>query len=91
MPKKAAAKKMSFEEAIARLETLVQELEDSRLPLEESLDKFSEGIELARICNERLVSAEQRIALLTANEEDEIKLQDIEGLPILAGGTKNEF
>lgn len=82
---------MSFEEAIARLETLVQELEDSRLPLEESLDKFSEGIELARICNERLVSAEQRIALLTANEEDEIKLQDIEGLPILAGGTKNEF
>ncbi|MDF9407473.1 MAG: Exodeoxyribonuclease 7 small subunit [Pelotomaculum sp. PtaB.Bin013] len=84
-------KKISFEEAIARLETLVRELEDSRLPLEKALEMFTEGIGLTRICNEYLASAEQRIAVLTADERDEISLKEINELPLAAGGQKVEF
>lgn len=89
--KKAADKKISFEEAIARLETLVQEMEDSRLPLEQALEMFTEGVELAGVCDKYLAAAEQRIALLTANDKDEIELKEIDALPSQADGRKIEF
>ena len=66
--------KATFEEAITRLETLVRELEDGRLPLQESLDLFSEGIELANLCDQRLSEAEQRLSVLTLREDGEPEL-----------------
>lgn len=54
----------SFEEALARLESLVQRLDAGDLPLEEALRAFEEGVALTRQCGARLEQAEQRIALL---------------------------
>ncbi|MCL6635585.1 MAG: exodeoxyribonuclease VII small subunit [Peptococcaceae bacterium] len=75
-----AEEKLSFEEAICRLEEVVKELEEGKLPLEKALELFAEGIGLSKICNEHLTAAEQRIAVLTADEQGEIVLKEIEGL-----------
>lgn len=61
-------KKMTFEEAVAGLEEIVRQLEDGQLPLEKSLELFSEGIKLSKFCQSSLEEAEQRIMVLTAEE-----------------------
>lgn len=62
-------KKMTFEEAVAGLEQIVRQLEDGQLPLEKSLELFSEGIKLSKFCQSSLEEAEQRIMVLTAEED----------------------
>jgi len=73
-------KKLSFEEAMSCLEEVVKGLEDGKLPLEKALELFAEGVALSRTCSEHLVSAEQRIAVLTADDKGAITLKEIEGL-----------
>jgi len=53
-----------FERALARLEEIVQKLEQGDLPLEQSLKLFEEGIRLSRICNSRLEEAERKVEIL---------------------------
>ncbi|OGW41397.1 MAG: exodeoxyribonuclease VII small subunit [Nitrospirae bacterium GWD2_57_9] len=53
-----------FEDALARLEEIVAELESGELALDQSLKLFEEGIKLSRICNKRLEEAERRVELL---------------------------
>jgi exodeoxyribonuclease VII small subunit len=53
-----------FETAMARLEEIVQKLEQGDLPLEQSLKLFEEGIRLSRICNKRLEEAERKVEIL---------------------------
>lgn len=64
-----AKKRMTFEEAIKRLEEIVRELEDGQLPLEKSLELFSEGIAVSKLCQSSLADAEQRIQILTSDGE----------------------
>lgn len=53
-----------FEKALARLETIVQEMEGGRLSLEEMLTRFEEGQALVKICAEKLEQVERRIETL---------------------------
>lgn len=53
-----------FEAALTRLEGLVQELEEGRLPLEEALARYEEGVALARALRGRLEAARLRVAVL---------------------------
>jgi len=55
---------LSFEAAIERLEKIVEQMESAKLPLEELLVRYEEGIRLVGICNERLAAAEERIETL---------------------------
>ncbi len=64
-------KDMSFEEALARLESIVRMLESGGAALDESLSVFEEGISLVKMCNEKLEAAEQRIKILTKGEDGE--------------------
>ena len=57
-------KKLSFEENLTRLENIVQSLENDSLPLEESIRLFEEGMQLSKLCGERLAAAENKITLL---------------------------
>ena len=59
-----AAKKMSFEQSMTRLEEIVGLLERGEAPLEESLALFEEGTKLMRECSTLLDKAEQKVALL---------------------------
>jgi exodeoxyribonuclease VII small subunit len=51
----------SFEEALQRLEDIVNQLEDESLSLEKSIDLYEEGIKLSKICTDTLEEAELRI------------------------------
>lgn len=65
----AFPKDLSFEEALARLEEIVRELEEADLPLEKSLAVFEEGVRLSRFLHEKLNEAERKVEILMANEE----------------------
>jgi exodeoxyribonuclease VII small subunit len=64
-----------FEDALARLEEIVKELESGDLPLEQSLKMFEEGIKLSRICNKRLEDAERRVEILLKDKAGTIVAQ----------------
>lgn len=53
-----------FETALAELEALVAAMEDGSMPLEQSLAAYRRGVELTRICQEKLAQAEQQVKVL---------------------------
>ena len=55
---------LTFEKALAELETLVGRMEGGDLSLEDSLASHKRGLELARFCQERLESAQQQVKVL---------------------------
>lgn len=63
--------KDKFEDALTRLEEIVQKMEGGDLSLEESLKAFEEGIKLVRLCSKKLEEAERRVELLVKNEQGE--------------------
>lgn len=64
---------IKFEEALGRLEQIVDQLEAGTLALEDSLQVFEEGVGLARRCAKYLEEAEKRIELLTRDESGALK------------------
>lgn len=56
--------KFNYEEAIKKLEKIVQELEKGKLSLDESLKKYEEGIKLASGCSKKLNEAKKKIEVL---------------------------
>ena len=60
---------ITFEDALAELEDIVHELEESGLTLEDALLKFETGVKLSRLCNKELDDAEMRIEQLTEGED----------------------
>ncbi len=65
----AAAEGLSFEDALARLEEIVEGLEGGELALEEALARFEEGVGLSRRCADALGDAERRIDALVGDQE----------------------
>jgi len=63
-----------FEDQLARLEEIVDRLEDESVGLEEALGLFENGMDLARHCRTRLEEVEQRVTQLleTENGEEEV-------------------
>ena len=72
----------SFEEAMKKLEAIVEEMESSDLPLENLLARFEEGTKLAKVCQTKLSEAELKIQQLEKNASGEATLKpfDIEKL-----------
>ena len=66
-----AEKKLTFEEAMSRLEEIVSHMERGEAPLEESLALFEEGTGLVRRCTSMLDQAELKVTKLTVNSEGE--------------------
>jgi exodeoxyribonuclease VII small subunit len=66
------ADEIKFEEALTRLEAVVNRLESGELPLDESLRLFEEGVHLTKVCTNRLEEAERRITILLKNERGEV-------------------
>ena len=64
-----ARRKLSFEEAMKRLEEIVGHLEKGDIPLEDSLSHFEEGSQLLALCSGMLEDAEQKVSLLKRNDD----------------------
>ncbi|HEY6951377.1 MAG TPA: exodeoxyribonuclease VII small subunit [Bacteroidota bacterium] len=69
--------KQSFEEAIRRLEEIVEMLERGDVPLEKALNLYEEGVQLSRSCSENLKSAELRIKKLGKDIKGQFELTDV--------------
>ena len=63
---------INFEEALQKLETIVEDLESGELSLENSLKSFEKGIKLARQCQEKLSKAQLQVQKLI-EEDGELK------------------
>jgi exodeoxyribonuclease VII small subunit len=68
---------LKFEEAMARLETIVAELEKGDLPLDESLKIFEEGIKLSKNCLKMLDEAERKVEILIQDRDGKKRLRAI--------------
>ena len=55
----------SFEQGLAKLEGIVEQLESGDLSLEESLQLFEKGMKLSHACREQLEAAETKVEILT--------------------------
>ncbi len=71
-------KEPSFEEALARLEEIVQELEEGEAELDRTLSLFEEGVKLSKLCHKRLESAEKKIELLVKKEGGRLARKEFE-------------
>jgi exodeoxyribonuclease VII small subunit len=60
---------VKFEEALARLEAIVAELERGELPLEDSMRIFEEGIKLSKVCLKMLEEAERKVEVLVKDKD----------------------
>ena len=69
-------KNQTFEDALSRLETLVEKMESGDGTLEQSLDWFEEGMSLIKSCRQELESAEQKVKELIKNSEGGYSLKD---------------
>lgn len=64
-----AKKEISFEEALSELQAVTERLQEGKVPLEQSLSLYERGMELVKICNARLDSAEKRVSAVTVGEK----------------------
>ena len=74
----AAKGSLPFEEALKKLEGIVEAMESDDLPLEALLARYGEGTRLVKICQEKLAEAEVKIRQLEKNAAGEMKLKPFE-------------
>ena len=81
-PSKAAeaarSDNLPFEEAMKRLESIVDAMESSDLPLEALLSQYEEGMKLARLCQAKIGDAELKIQQLEKNAAGALTLKPVE-------------
>jgi exodeoxyribonuclease VII small subunit len=66
---------IKFEDALKKLEKIVDDLEKGQLTLDEALKKYQEGVELSRVCAQRLESAKKKIDVLVKNKKGDFELR----------------
>jgi exodeoxyribonuclease VII small subunit len=69
-------KSVSFEDALKRLEDIVETLEKGDIPLDEAIKLFEEGIATSKVCKEKLEGAEKKIKELIKNSNGTFSLSD---------------
>jgi exodeoxyribonuclease VII small subunit len=69
---------IKFEEALKKLEKIVEELEQGDLSLDEALKKYQDGIELSRLCSARLENAKKKIDVLAKNKKGDFELKPLD-------------
>lgn len=67
---------VNFEDAMKRLDEIVAKLEEDKLPLDEMIALYEEGVTLSRLCSEKLENAEQKVRLITRQSDGNITLEN---------------
>jgi len=94
MAKKTAADsgpQPSFEDALRRLETIVEELEGGELSLEDSIARYEEGMRLSRRLTQQLDEAEKRIERLVENADGSTETVPLEPEAPRGGAPEGEL
>ncbi len=69
--------KLTFEDAMKQLESIVETLGGGNLSLEDSLKMFEEGMELCKFCNKKLDEAEYKVEKLMEKEGGELSVEQL--------------
>ena len=79
MPGKSAKKDkdVTFEDAVEKLESIVEEMESDDLPLEKLLLRYEEGASMVKFCGEKLKAAELKVEQLEESLEGELKTRPL--------------
>ncbi|TFH66082.1 MAG: exodeoxyribonuclease VII small subunit [Candidatus Zixiibacteriota bacterium] len=67
--------KISFEEALRELETVVERLESGELKLDEALSCFEQGVKSANLCRKQLESVAARVEVLLAAKDGTLRTE----------------
>lgn len=78
---KPAGTELNFETAMDRLEAIVEQMESGKLPLEDLIVRYEEGMNLVKVCQERLTSAEQKIEIIARNSAGKTFVKNFEPTP----------
>ena len=73
--KTGSATEGSIEQSLGRLESIVAEIEKAPSPLETLIERYEEGMQLLRVCREKLDAAEKRIEIITRSGRGEPSLE----------------
>ncbi len=68
-----ANSKQTFEQALQKLEQIVSAIESGQIGLEDSIEKYAEGVRLINYCRGVLNAAEKKIQLLTAKDDGSVQ------------------
>ncbi len=71
--------KPTFEQALERLESIIDEMENGETPLAELVEQFEEGSKLLKICQDRLKEAELKVEQLNPESGETSALGDEDG------------
>lgn len=64
----ANEKKLSFEEAMTKLEKIVDKLEEGDVPLEEAILFYKEGMDLSKLCHDKLKNVEEQLTQIITED-----------------------
>ncbi len=73
----AAKASLPFEEALQKLEAVVEAMEADDLPLETLIQRYEEGVKLAQACQAKLAEADLKISQLEKTAAGELKLKPL--------------
>ena len=62
--------RIDFEQAMQRLEDIVKKMEEGNVSLDNALELFEKGVNLIKLCQKKISSAEQKVALLIQDSQD---------------------
>lgn len=77
-PVDTAKAKLSFEDALAQLEAIVESMESGEVPLADLLARFEQGTKLLKVCEARLKDAELKIEQLKKQKDGTLAFEKIE-------------
>ena len=83
-------KEMPFEQALKKLEGIVENLENGDLGLEDALKQYEEGVRLADLCSKRLTEAEKRVEVLMKTNAGKFKTVTFEEKSEAKGKSKKQ-
>ena len=69
---------LNFEGAMDRLEKIFEQMESGKLPLEDLIVRYEEGMKLVKTCQERLANAEQKIEIITRNSAGKVVVREFD-------------
>jgi len=75
---KSKEKSLDFEKSLAKLENIIEALEDGDLPLNDSIKTFEEGVKLTKHCQELLTKAELKTQKLLEKDDGTLDLEDFD-------------
>ncbi|GAB4241885.1 MAG: hypothetical protein OHK005_05360 [Candidatus Methylacidiphilales bacterium] len=90
MGKATEKRELSFEEAVGKLEALVEKMEAGDLPLEGILATYEEGMALVALCARQLEAAEKKIELLTKDKSGNLSRSEFSAEPDDLGTSVDE-